>query len=601
MSGMRGLLDATRLRVIAGALATAAITATVLSGAGATAAAQTGSEDGTQGARLLFSEDFDGDRLDKARWHTCHWWAAETCSIEPNNELELYRPGNVSVAGGHLQLEARREQAKAWNGETYDYTSGMVSSGGLEGTTEPGFTFTYGYMEARIDIPVGQGLWPAFWALPDDHTWPPEIDAMEILGHETDRVHMNYHWKNSDGSKGGFGEGWTGPDFGEGFHTFGVDWQPNAITWYVDGVERLRFSDQSRITAKQHYVLLNLAVGGDWPGAPDASTVFPARMLVDWVRVWDRFPGGAEGSDPPQTGRLSGRDRIDTSVAISQAAWQDGEARAAVLSRSDNFPDALAGGPLAAFKKGPLLLTHRDRLSSRVGGELSRALSPGSTVYLLGGEAALASRVADEVRALGFEVRRFGGANRFATAITVATEGLGDPSAAIVVTGTDFPDALSAGAASKAAAGSSGSTVPAAVVLTDGARLPAETRAWLESRAPKARYAVGGAAAQADPAAEAIVGADRYETSQRVAERFFGQIPQVSLASGRTFADALSGGAHALDADIPLLLSDPDDLPRSTESYLKARRGQIQRAVVYGGPSAVSHRVTQKAAAAFSG
>ncbi|MGH9263979.1 MAG: LamG-like jellyroll fold domain-containing protein [Acidimicrobiales bacterium] len=247
------------------------------------------------GASLIFSDEFDGTALNTTTWHTCSWWATSTCSIETNNELELYTKNNVSVANGTLKLQARKENAVAWNGKTYNYTSGMVSTGGRQGEKPPGFTFTYGYAEARVKVPAGQGLWPAFWTLPASYDWPPEIDVMEIIGDEPNVTHMHYHYLDGAGTHRGPGASWAGPDFSADWHTFGVDWQPGSLVWYVDGVERHRFTS-SFVTAEPQYLLLNLAVGGNWPGSPDSSTPFPSDYLVDYVRVWDRF--GTAGSTP---------------------------------------------------------------------------------------------------------------------------------------------------------------------------------------------------------------------------------------------------------------------------------------------------------------
>ena len=247
------------------------------------------------GANLMFSDEFDGAALNTSTWHTCSWWATSTCSIETNNELELYTKNNVSVANGTLKLQARKENAVAWNGKTYNYTSGMVSTGGRQGEKAPGFTFKYGYAEARVKVPAGQGLWPAFWTLPANYDWPPEIDVMEIIGDEPNVTHMHYHYLDGAGTHRGPGASWAGPDFSADWHTFGVDWQPGSLVWYVDGVERHRFTS-SFVTAEPQYLLLNLAVGGNWPGSPDSSTAFPSDYLVDYVRVWDRF--GTAGSTP---------------------------------------------------------------------------------------------------------------------------------------------------------------------------------------------------------------------------------------------------------------------------------------------------------------
>jgi beta-glucanase (GH16 family) len=150
------------------------------------------------------------------------------------------------------------------------------------------FTFTYGYAEIRARVPAGVGLWSAFWLLPATHKARPEIDVMEIIGHEPDMLHMHFHYRDADGEQQSVGGDWRGPDFSRGWHRFGVDWRPGAIVWYVDGVERFRFDDRDQIPAQPMYLLLNLAVGGDWPGEPDPSTRFPSTFEIDYVRVWQQ-------------------------------------------------------------------------------------------------------------------------------------------------------------------------------------------------------------------------------------------------------------------------------------------------------------------------
>lgn len=242
------------------------------------------------GWREVFAEEFDGDALDAATWHTCHWWAPTTCTVETHKELSLYTRDNVEVADGVLTLTARRERAVGWNGQTFEYTSGLVSTGGSPYSTPrkpPGFVFRYGYAEARIKVPAGRGLVPAFWLPMADHEWPPEIDILEIVGHRPKGAHMHYHYKRANGTRAGVGKTWTGPDLSAGWHTFGVDWRRGSLTWYVDGVARFNL-EHKVVTDKPAYLVLNLAVGGNWPGSPDADTAFPAQLLVDWVRVHQR-------------------------------------------------------------------------------------------------------------------------------------------------------------------------------------------------------------------------------------------------------------------------------------------------------------------------
>lgn len=244
----------------------------------------------TDGMSLVFADEFNGRTLDTDTWHTCFWWAPTTCTIETHGELSLYTADNVSVVDGVLTLRARQEQAVGWNGTTYSYTSGVVSTGGSDYSTprrKPGFVFRYGYVESRIKVPAGQGLVSAFWLPMADRSWPPEIDIMEMLGSEPTRTTMHYHYRRANNTHANVGDGWRGPDFSTGWHTFGVLWQPGALTWYVDGVERARFVDAA-VTDDEAYLVLNLAVGGTWSGSPDATTAFPADLLVDWVRVYQQ-------------------------------------------------------------------------------------------------------------------------------------------------------------------------------------------------------------------------------------------------------------------------------------------------------------------------
>jgi beta-glucanase (GH16 family) len=158
----------------------------------------------------------------------------------------------------------------------------MVQSGGGSAPVKPvGFAFTYGYIEARVKIPTGKSLWPAIWLWPANHKDPPEIDIMEIVADVPNKVHMTFHHPDGTESQGI----WIGPDFSDGFHTFAVDWLPDALVWYVDGVERYRWNGAT--PKQQMYPILNLAIGGNWAGPPDDKTAFPADYLVDYIRIYE--------------------------------------------------------------------------------------------------------------------------------------------------------------------------------------------------------------------------------------------------------------------------------------------------------------------------
>ncbi|HZI20822.1 MAG TPA: glycoside hydrolase family 16 protein [Pyrinomonadaceae bacterium] len=266
-----------------------AAAACLLLAAGATAAQEWG---------LVWADEFNGRRgsgVDGAKW------TAETGGGGwGNRELQFYTalPRNASADGkGSLAIRAYREAPPAgsecWYGPCV-YTSARL-------ITKRKFAQKYGRFEARLKLPAGQGLWPAFWMLGadiDTSGWPAcgEIDIMENIGREPGVVHGTLHGPGYSGAKG-VGAPFrlpAGRRFADSFHTFAVEWEPEAIRWYVDG--RLH---QTRTPAdlpagspwvfdKPFFIILNVAVGGNWPGSPDATTVFPQTMLVDYVRVFRR-------------------------------------------------------------------------------------------------------------------------------------------------------------------------------------------------------------------------------------------------------------------------------------------------------------------------
>lgn len=247
-------------------------------------------------ATLLFHDDFDGG-LDRARWQTCHWWVddGEGCTIATNDELQWYVPGNVDVADGVLELRAER---RAVTGRTpegapvpFEYASGMVTTGRptWELDDAPGFAFTYGRVEIRARVPGGEGLWPAFWLLPTTHDSLPEIDVLELFG-STDTAVFFLHWRDADGDRRSRGHEVRIDDLTTDWHVFGLDWGPGSLSWDIDGVEHWRV-EGPEVPDEPMYLVANLAVGGVAVGPPDESTRFPARLLVDWVRVAAPAPG----------------------------------------------------------------------------------------------------------------------------------------------------------------------------------------------------------------------------------------------------------------------------------------------------------------------
>ncbi|ATL81267.1 glycoside hydrolase family 16 protein [Streptomyces malaysiensis subsp. malaysiensis] len=243
-------------------------------------------------AAVTFSDEFDGAAGSAVNGSK---WQIETGDNVNNHERQYYTAGNSNAAldgQGHLVITARRENPnnyQCWYGRC-EYTSARLNTSGK-------FTTTYGRVEARMKVPRGQGMWPAFWMLGNDIGqvgWPNsgEIDIMENVGFEPSTVHGTLHGPGYSGS-GGIGAGYSlpgGQAFADAYHTFAVDWSPNAITWSVDGTVYQRrtpadLGGRQWVFNKPFFVILNLAVGGYWPGDPDGSTSFPQQLLVDYVRV----------------------------------------------------------------------------------------------------------------------------------------------------------------------------------------------------------------------------------------------------------------------------------------------------------------------------
>jgi beta-glucanase (GH16 family) len=243
---------------------------------------------------LIWSDEFNGPTgspVDSTKWSFDiggNGWG--------NNELETYtsRTANADLEGGLLVIKALKETFTGPDNITRNYTSARL-------LTRNKFSQAFGRFEARIKIPFGQGLWPAFWMLGDNINtagWPTcgEIDIMENIGREASIVHGTFHGPGYSGANG-IGAAYAlsnGRKFSDDFHTFAVEWEPNVVRFYVDGLlyKTLTPSDlpagKSWVFDHPFFIILNVAVGGSWPGNPDATTVFPQQMLVDYVRVYQR-------------------------------------------------------------------------------------------------------------------------------------------------------------------------------------------------------------------------------------------------------------------------------------------------------------------------
>lgn len=232
---------------------------------------------------VIWSDEFNGTSIDTSKWYV------EDVHIIKNNELQYYAPDDVFLDNGNLVLRSQPREYwgfdTAGNWRRFDFTSGLVSTAGR-------FAMVNGRVEIRAKLPGTQGMWPAHWMLSKNGGWPPEIDIMEMIGSLPNRVTMSLHW----GPLGPNGEppweigqtanhDYWGPDFTQGFHTYTLEWWPGLLMYYVDDV--LRFATtRPEIPTDPMYLILNTAIGGDWPGPPDGSTVWPQYHDIDYVRAY---------------------------------------------------------------------------------------------------------------------------------------------------------------------------------------------------------------------------------------------------------------------------------------------------------------------------
>ena len=262
------------------AVATAIITTLILIGNISLVPLKVNAETTTDNWELTWSDEFNGDKINPLNWTydiDGHGWG--------NNELEYYtdRPENARVEDGNLIIEARKE---SYNGS--QYTSARLKSEGLQ-------NFIYGKVEARIKLPEGQGLWPAFWMLGSNMAsvgWPDcgELDIMEHINYSED-ICGTAHWNAHDGAQYKSYGGQTNIDVTQ-YHNYSIEWSPSFIKWFIDDTKYAEYDITNSVNGtdsyhKPFFLLLNMAVGGNWPKNPDSSTEFPAKMYVDYVRVYN--------------------------------------------------------------------------------------------------------------------------------------------------------------------------------------------------------------------------------------------------------------------------------------------------------------------------
>ncbi|MCL6525045.1 MAG: family 16 glycosylhydrolase [Thermoflavifilum sp.] len=237
------------------------------------------------GYQLVWHDEFNETALSSDDWNYeigGNGWG--------NQELEYYtsRPQNVFLSDGKLIIEARNE-----NYGNNSYTSARI-------TTQGKHTFQYGRIDIRAKLPVATGMWPALWMLGSNIAqvgWPAcgEIDIMELIGKNPREVVGSLHWKKADGSVATFNNKFdlTNGDFSQAFHVFSLIWSADSLQILVDDIPYVRTSRQDLSDGiypfdQPFFLIFNVAVGGNWPGPPDQTTVFPQRMFVDYVRVFQK-------------------------------------------------------------------------------------------------------------------------------------------------------------------------------------------------------------------------------------------------------------------------------------------------------------------------
>jgi len=244
---------------------------------------------------LVWNDEFDADTIDTTKWeHEVNAWGGG------NNELQYYtdHPTNSYLVDGHLIIQADREEYTGPEG-TRQYTSARLRTKYLG-------DWLNGRFEIRAKLPAGQGIWPAIWMLPTDTfygDWPAsgEIDIVEVVGHEPSVVHGTLHFGGEWPAHHSAGASYTLLEgrFDDGFHLFVLEWAQDEFRWSVDGyhyqTQTSWFTTPDAFPApfdQRFHLILNIAVGGNWPGPPDETTSFPQKMTVDYLRVYQKVDSG---------------------------------------------------------------------------------------------------------------------------------------------------------------------------------------------------------------------------------------------------------------------------------------------------------------------
>jgi len=242
---------------------------------------------------LVWEDNFNGPDLDTSKWNVL------LREHSKHNELQYYLPDEVFVENGLLRI---RSQVRKYGDMAF--TSGRLDTRGK-------FTPVYGRFEIRAKLPVGKGIWPAYWLypqnrnwqmeyimseavangresfIPEERPWYSEIDIMEFLGHEPNVLYGTLHYYSFDGQKKTSSGTWRGDvDYSKDFHVYALEWEPDSMRWFID--DHVIHRTASGIPHTPHYLIINTAIGGAWPGNPDSTTLFPQFHDIDYVRVYQK-------------------------------------------------------------------------------------------------------------------------------------------------------------------------------------------------------------------------------------------------------------------------------------------------------------------------
>jgi beta-glucanase (GH16 family) len=337
------------------------------------------------GWSLAFNDEFNGSQLNTNKWDTTYMWGGNSARTLPgNDEMEVYLDNQFVETNGVLRIRGDKLDS-VWYGSTYHYASGLID-------TYQKFSQPYGYFEMRAQLPHGNSLWPAFWMMYNYPYWPPEVDILEVLDSEEEEPHQG-GIQNGSGSY--FGQFTTAFNTTLAYHVYSLEWNPQYLTYYLDGQQIAQTHVPTNQPAPMQ-ILANLAIGGLGTIPPDATTVFPAYMNIDYIRVWTRTNSAAPipymaGYDIGNVG-TSGNTSVNTNGTAVVSGAGLGYASGA---NSDSFQFAAQPMPGDVDYDYQIEISSASMANGQAGVMIRQTLDPASpyaAIYFSGGNCVLQSR-----------------------------------------------------------------------------------------------------------------------------------------------------------------------------------------------------------------